>query len=150
MYDRRKAKRIALNFPLSVELRQNEQSYAMTMDISVNGIKIQSKEALDIGSTIALQFPAELAGLTLLAKIVRRTEDYYGCEFFDVNENDRNLIDRSIWKIDMRNLAEQVKDESNEPSSEENSDGLSRIAVGDILDRISALEKEIVLLKQKI
>lgn len=150
MDDRRKAKRIALNIPLSVELRQNEQSCAMTVDISVNGIQIQSKEAFDVGSTIALQFPVELAGLTLLAKIIRHTEDCYGCEFFNVNESDQSLIDKAVWKIDMRNLAEQVKDEPNEPSSEENSDGLSRIAVGDILDRISALEKEIVLLKQKI
>lgn len=104
MDERRKAKRMALNIPVSAEIGQNGQSSVRAVDISVNGIQIQSDEVLSVGSTIALQ----LAGLTLLANIVRRTEDCYGCQFFDVKEDDQYLINKTVWKIDTRNLEEKV------------------------------------------
>ena len=96
--EKRKVTRTSVDIPISVKSESNtEQAWHVTaLDISLNGIQVRSGQDIAIGSTIALQFPTQWKGLTLIANVVRLEGDCFGCQFVDVKPTEQEELDKAI------------------------------------------------------
>ncbi len=139
--EQRKAARTSVEIPITVEPADGagEAGHVMTLDISMSGLQLRSASPIEVGSCIALHFPKDWQGLTLIANVVRREGDRFGCEFKNTGPVELEALDKTLWLAHIKKLADQVREEP-EPS----------LAIGEaeILRRIRLLERELAVLKE--
>jgi hypothetical protein len=139
--ERRKAARTKADIPITLRAVDSAGTagQVMTLDISMSGLQLRSETPIEVGSSIALHFPKEWQGLTLIADVVRRDGDRFGCVFKNAGPMELEALDRTLWLATIKNLAAQVRDEPD----------LSLMAgESEIVRRIRFLEHELEILKQ--
>jgi len=145
--EKRKVTRTIVDIPIGVKPENNSGQgwHVTTLDISISGLQLRSKQPIEVGSIITLEFPKDWQGLTLVANVVRQSGDCFGCQFLGVKPTDQEVLDKAIWKTNICKLAEQYHGDTEKAFR-----GLDNHTLDSekMMRRLEELEQEVAILKQ--
>jgi len=150
--EKRKITRTIVDIPISVksECDTDQEWHVTTVDISVSGLQLRSKQPIEVGNTISLEFPKEWQGLTLVANVVRQSGDCFGCQFLDVKPTEQEVLDRAIWKTNIYKFANKLSDDGEQEFSSSGNRKLDYEELHNVQRRLKAIEIEVASLKQSV
>lgn len=98
--ERRHFRRVAVDFPLTVEVDCGPRMkwIAQAINICVDGISMQSMHELPINTLFVLHFPKEWGPAFAVARAVRRSGHNYGCQFLNLHPKVHRALDLAIYK----------------------------------------------------
>lgn len=100
--EKRRFIRAKVDFPVKLEFvdEADEQLAAKVVDISVDGILLEADSDMEVGKTLLLDLPPEWGEVSVLAKILRRNGNKYGCQFpgLGLQPMLRKALDESIYR----------------------------------------------------
>lgn len=105
-FEKRHFIRARADFQVAVELlgRSDEHYPARVSDISIDGIYLFSEAEFTLESKLVLYFPVEWGSIYAFAKVVRRIDNNYGCQFLDVQPSAHKALDAAIYRYWRNNV----------------------------------------------
>jgi len=106
--DNRSYPRADVNEPVKILLdNSNHPMDAIATNISIEGILLQLESNLELNSLIRLYLPNGLGNMNVVAKVIWQQNNNFGCNFMDLSEELRAVLDRVVY-FHLRRDVEQV------------------------------------------
>jgi hypothetical protein len=111
-FEKRHFIRAKVDFPVIVDREGSDggQWILRAVDISADGIHFLAEKDLALDAVLLLHFPPEWGSVSVIAKVVRREGNHYGCQFFDIPESVRHNMDEAIYRAWRLSVPETLKD----------------------------------------
>ena len=101
--------RANINDPVMILLAEADQPMvAIGINISAKGILLQSEYHLELKSLFRLYLPEDLGQINVVARVIWQQNNHFGCDFVDLSENLREILDHVVSVHSRRNL-DQVR-----------------------------------------
>ncbi|HWR41068.1 MAG TPA: PilZ domain-containing protein [Patescibacteria group bacterium] len=72
---------------------------AMGLNISREGIMVQTAHPLNVGTQVELELPPELGGLAIVAKVLWENQNHFGCKFLNATDDILSVLDSTVERI---------------------------------------------------
>ncbi len=97
--DNRNSPRVNVDAPVTIMIKESaEPIHATAINISMEGILLQAEQPLEIHSQVRLCLSKELGHIDLVANVTWQQYNNFGCEFVDMAEEIRAVLDHVIYR----------------------------------------------------
>lgn len=89
--------RVTINERVTILLAESDHPMdATAINISTKGILLQLESHLDANSLFQLYFPKALGEINVIARVIWQQGDHFGCNFVDMSEELRGILDQVV------------------------------------------------------
>jgi RraA family protein len=97
--------RAVINDPVTVLLKESDHHVnATAINISLEGILLQSESHLELNSLIRLELSKDLGNINVTAKVIWQQGNNFGCNFVNMSEDVRGILDHVVYFHLRKNL----------------------------------------------
>ncbi|SFL93229.1 RraA family protein [Pelosinus propionicus] len=97
--DNRNSPRVNVDAPVTIIIKGSaEPIHATAINMSMDGILLQVEQPLEILSQIRLCLSKELGNINIVANVTWQQYNNFGCEFVDIAEEVRAILDHVIYR----------------------------------------------------
>ncbi|GEM_PF-268856 len=99
IHDNRNSPRVNVDAPVTIINKESaEPIHATAINISMEGILLQAEQPLEIHSQVRLYLSKELGSIDIAANVNWQQYNHFGCEFVDMPEDIRVILDHVIYR----------------------------------------------------
>lgn len=93
--------RTNINLPITFNTKSDpsEKRKGIVLNISIDGIFVQSDSSLSLGDYIELILPEQLGNIEVQAQVKRSQGNNYGCQFLDLSAETRKILDQTVYTL---------------------------------------------------
>lgn len=89
--------RVTINERVTILLAESDHPMdATAINISTKGILLQLESHLDANSLFQLYLPKALGEINVIARVIWQQGDHFGCNFADISEELRGILDQVV------------------------------------------------------